>query len=379
MQIDMHYHGTYTLARAAGIGQEAAQEIATAAQFVDDNVAQAHVDFQDGARIDTEATVHHLLDRDNLDEHDQRRVWVPFHFLPGNIGDSYTERLKCRIDSEIAREMRDHHLALSDRDFALQLLGITAHVYADTFSHYGFSGVSSRGNKVNNDSFRYHENVEGLDNPVEDLLPRMEDYVKQKAQSFFDRRGEHGGLLANIKASAMGWAAEQFSGALGHGSVATLPDRPYLVWSFDYERPDAVAEIRNARNNPSDYLACCRALHDMFRQFADRRPDVFDGGGLEFDAVAPSVEGILRTQAEKAGRIEAWETAARAGAVLGGGGEEIPDYEGENWNRQWEELNGAEDFRHALGMSIWRFYQAASLHRTYVLRDLLPKHGLIVD
>ena len=177
----------------------------------------------------------------------------------------------------------------------------------------------------------------------------------------------------------MGWAAEQFSGALGHGSVATLPDRPYLVWSFDYERPDAVAEIRNARNNPSDYLACCRALHDMFRQFADRRPDVFDGGGLEFDAVAPSVEGILRTQAEKAGRIEAWETAARAGAVLGGGGEEIPDYEGENWNRQWEELNGAEDFRHALGMSIWRFYQAASLHRTYVLRDLLPKHGLIVD
>ena len=28
---------------------------------------------------------------------------------------------------------------------------------------------------------------------------------------------------------------------------------------------------------------------------------------------------------------------------------------------------------------IWRFYQAAAVHRTYVLRDLLPKHGLIVD
>ena len=28
-----------------------------------------------------------------------------------------------------------------------------AHVYADTFSHYGFSGVSSRNNKVDGSSF----------------------------------------------------------------------------------------------------------------------------------------------------------------------------------------------------------------------------------
>ena len=375
MQIDMHYYGTYTLARAAGIQREAAREIATAAQFVDDNIAQIHVEFKDGARIDTEATVRYLTNLNNLDEHDQRRVWVPFHFLPGNYGDSYTERLKCRINSKIAQEMRDHHLTLSGRDFALQLLGIAAHVYADTFSHYGFSGVSSRGNKVDNGSFRYHKDVEGTDDSVAVLSPEMKEYVTGKARSFFKKRGPHGGLLTNIKS----WMAEELSGALGHGSVATLPDRPYLVWSFDYEREDAVVGKQASRDNPADYLECCRALHDMFRRFVDLRPDVAVGDGLEFDAIAPDVERILRTQAEKAKRIEAWEKAARAGAVLGGEGEGIPDYEGEDWNRQWEELNGAEDFGHAMGTPIWRFYQAASLHRTYVLRDLLPKHNLIVD
>ena len=46
------------------------------------------------------------------------------------------------------------------------MLGIAAHVYADTFSHYGFSGVSSRGNKVYNSSFRLNEEVEGLDETI---------------------------------------------------------------------------------------------------------------------------------------------------------------------------------------------------------------------
>ena len=102
MQLDMHYHGTYAMARAAGLTAAAAKMIATCAQFVDDNVAAGNVEFEDGARIDSEATAHHAVDVENLEPRDQRQVWVPFHFLPGNEGESYTERLKCRMDSEIA-------------------------------------------------------------------------------------------------------------------------------------------------------------------------------------------------------------------------------------------------------------------------------------
>ena len=375
MQIDMHYYGTYVLARAAGLVPEAARTVATSAQFVDDNAAQGHVEFGDGARIDKEATAHHPRDLSNLDGHDQRRVWVPFHFIPGNVGESYTERLKCRMDSAIVRGMRDHHLTLSDRAFALELLGIGAHVHADTFSHYGFSGVSSRGNRVDNGSFRFHEEVAGGDGGIESLSPGIRSYVEEKLAAFFEKRGAHGGLLANIK----GWLAEEASGALGHGAVATLPDRPYLVWSFDYERRDAVCGTRSVRNNPATYLKGCRALHETFRRFAGRRPDLAGGDGRDFEAIEARIGRILRAQADKDGRIEAWKEAARSGELFGAGGEAIPDYEGEAWNAQWEGLDGGEAYSAALDLPVWRFYQAASLHRSYVLRDLLPGHGLIVD
>ena len=375
MQIDMHYYGTYAMARAAGLDREAARVVAISAQFVDDNAARDHVTFRDGGRIDKEATAHHPMDSSNLDEHDQRRVWVPFHFIPGNVGETYTERLKCRMDSEIAREMRDHHLTLSDRAFALHLLGIAAHAYADTFSHYGFSGVSSRGNKVDNGSFRYHEEIENADDTVENLSSEMRGYVTGKAAAFFEKRGAHGGLLTNIKT----WFAEEASGALGHGSVATLPDRPYLVWSFDYERRDAVSGIRSTRNNPDTYLKGCRALHDVFRRFARLRPDVDAGDGRDFEDIADRVRAVLLAQAGKDERIRAWRNAAASGEVFGAGGEEIPDYEGEAWNEQWDRLDDSESCDAAMDLPVWRFDQAASLHRTYVLRDLLPKHGLIVD
>ena len=376
MQLDMHYYATYAMARAAGIEPDDARIIATSAQFVDDNVARSHVTFRDGSRIDQEATAHHPIDLSNRDDRDQRRVWVPFHFIPGNEGDSYTERLKCRMDSPIVQELRDHHLTYADRGFALHLLGITAHVYADTFSHYGFSGVSSRGNKVDNSSFRFHEDVEEADDATASLSPQMRNYVTEKADRFFRDRGDHGGLLINVKS----WFAEELSGALGHGSVATLPDRPYLVWSFEYERPDAVAGGRSIRNNPVTYLAGCGALHDMFRRFAAMRADGRAGGdGRDFDAIARRVQDVLLVQADKAGRIAAWQDAARSGEVFGSGDETIPEYDGQAWNGQWEELDGKEDNEAAMDLPVWLFYRAASLHRIYVLRDLLPKHGLIVD
>ena len=53
-------------------------------------------------------------------------------------------------------ELIDHYLDLQDRPFALELIGLIAHVYADTFSHAGFSGVSSRRNKVDAASLHGH-------------------------------------------------------------------------------------------------------------------------------------------------------------------------------------------------------------------------------
>ena len=157
MQKDMHYYGTYAMARAAGLAPKVCRTIATAAEFVDDNGDKETIEFPDGGRLDFVPTAHHAADIENIDRHDQRLVWVPFHFIPGNEGRSMSERLLCRKDSEIAREMIDHNLSLADKPFGLHLAGITAHVYADTFSHYGFSGVSSRWNRIDTSSVEFFD------------------------------------------------------------------------------------------------------------------------------------------------------------------------------------------------------------------------------
>lgn len=149
MQIDMHYHGTYALARAAGMHRDKARIVATAAQFVDDNAHKGSLELKDGARIDSQATAHHAVDLKNIDPVDQRLVWIPFHFLPGNQGNDYTQRLTCSMESDIATEtIRNNCKSAAETAFGLELLGVTAHVYEDTFSHYGFSGIGSRRKRV---------------------------------------------------------------------------------------------------------------------------------------------------------------------------------------------------------------------------------------
>ena len=148
MQINMHYHATYAMARAAGIEPDEARIIATSAQFVDDNIAGSHVELRDGSRIDREATAHHPFYPLNLDDQVQRRVWVPFHVIPGQCrrqlhgtsqvphGQSGSPRIAgppsdIRRSRLPARPPRRH--------------GTRVYRY---LPHYGFSGVSSRGNKV---------------------------------------------------------------------------------------------------------------------------------------------------------------------------------------------------------------------------------------
>jgi len=360
MQVDMHYYGTYAMARAAGLNRGASNTIATAAQFVDDNAHKESVDFKDGARIDVDATAHHAFDIKNIDEKDQRQIWVPFHFLPGNEGSSYTERLICRKNSQIAREMVEHNLLLLNEPYALQLMGITAHVYADTFSHYGFSGISSRKNKIVNDSF-----------DLGSLDPEIESYIRDKEKKFNDKYPDEGGFLDNIKS----WFAEGLSGALGHGAAVTYPDRPYLEWSFEYEETNKRCETRK---NPQTFLEGCGALHGLFRKVAGARSDLAEENYKEFSSIEGIVKEILLTQEKKDGRIEAWNEAAQSGDLFATGAEAIPPYDESDWHKQRDDLNDTEDSSIALSSPVYRFYQAASVHRLHVLRNLLPSHGLVV-
>lgn len=382
MKKDMHYYGTYAMARAAGLAPKVCQTIATAAEFVDDNGEKETIEFPDGGRLDFLPTAHHTTDIANIDRHDQRLVWVPFHFIPGNEGKTMSERLLCRKDSKIAREMIDHNLSLADKPFGLHLAGITAHVYADTFSHYGFSGVSSRWNKIDASSFKFW-----------DVEPKIQDYLEEKATRFQGRYGKEMGQLPNIrdpekwnhhlsgtisrlKDRFLSVAAETLSGALGHGAAVTYPDRPFLRWQFDYEYP--AKRSSGLRDNPATFLEGCEKLHGMFHRLGKRHPYTRQDEGRAFDDIREAVTRILRTQAPRKVREKAWKDAAKAGRLFVEA-ESIPPYQGNPWKHGLNGLRKVTDSRKALDKHIFRFFQAAAAHRTFVLRDLLPSHDMVVD
>lgn len=349
----MHYYGTYCLARTAGLTRESARVIATAAQFVDDNAQQTNIDFKDAASCSVEPTAHHTTDIQNIDGESQRQVWVPFHFLPGNEGDSFTERLICRKDSAIAQQMCANHLQQSDKPYFLPLLGIMAHVYADTFAHYGFSGVSSRHNRVDSESFEF-----------KDLNDNIKDYILEKKSSFFSRFNP---IVQNIKSHL----AQELSGALGHGGVVTFPDRPYLQWRFNYEE----SGDSGWRSNVESFLEYSQKIHTIFTAIAQGNPALADTNQAQtWEQLEPKVLEILQLQAKGIDRIEAWKQAAQFSELFNIA-EDIPEYR--HWNDGFERLNENES-SDAMKHPIYKYYQAASYHRWYVLRELLPEHGLMV-
>jgi hypothetical protein len=301
---------------------------------------------------------------ENRDEDDQPFVWVPFHFFPGNEGEDFTQRLICLKDGSLMNELIGYYLALHERPFAPELIGLAAHVLADSFAHFGFSGVSSRRNKVDATSIK----------PRNATDPTAR-YLDTKLDSFFRRFGFQGGLWTNVRRSIMSDGAEIASGALGHGAVAVLPDLPYLEWEFVYEQSSEVSR----RNNTAIYLEGCEKLHNVFQSFVSVSSGYDDGtSGVDFSTVKERVKDILSFQHGKVERSEVWRTAFAKGELELPAGEEIPYYDPASWDKQRDRFPALDTPDDVAGTEVYHFYQAASLHRHYVLRELLPEHGLVV-
>lgn len=365
MQKDMHYYGTYCMARAAGMARDKAQVAASAAQYVDENVQRSPVAFIDGARLARTPTAHHMTDQpSNIDPDDQRDVWVPFHFLPGNeasaTGDAnYAELLKCRKDSEPARAMVLEVLEHLPGDTqGLERLGVTAHVYADTFSHFGFSGVSSDRNAVMGRSFRFPK-----------ANPETTEYLHDVAKRFFSRFGKEAGMISAVKS----WFAETATASLGHGSVATYPDLPYLAWGFDFEKP----RVRDDRDNHANFLEACEALYGMFARATEQRLDFAGGKARSFADIRDTVAAILAVQGNQDVRTEAWKRAAADGRLFDRA-EDIPEYLGTDWTNWLAGPAGTVTSEEALQHPACRFHLAANAHRSWVLHKLLPSRNLLV-
>ena len=160
-----------------------------------------------------------------------------------------------------------------------------------------------------------------------------------------------------------------FHGALGHAAVSTCPDAPYLRWSYRYaeeQRWGPGTEV--TRNNIEKYIRACERLHEHLARANGATP-------VPISEVRDVLERVLRTEGDSAARAAAWQQAAASGKFASIT-EGIPAYEGDTWKPSMRGWASAKDPGQVASDPAYRFLQAATLHRDYVLRDLLPSNGL---
>ncbi|MFP5220787.1 MAG: DUF6765 family protein [Acidobacteriota bacterium] len=352
MQIDFHHAVTYILARWAGFDQQEAFIIAYSAQYVDDSTYVGSVRFRDGETYMRTASAHEIIDARNASAIQDTNTWVPFHFLPGNCGrrhddptppPPFLERLECIQNSLIAQDMLAECASLKQEPHHLHRLGITMHVYADTWAHQHFTGLDIKQNDASS----------------------LEVTSPKGYKDFLDE-------LATICPTK-----------LGHAQVSCCPDYPFIEWEYRNHRGKKIT-----RNNTELFLDAASHMLAFMREYQQ-------GGAL------PSDQGLDATQRDylksaflsfkskdAETRHQSWLERIRSGDVpgLNRSGENL-SYE-KRGTRSWKYLalgdddegriiNNAVQYTPAFMTSDWKlFHDALFFHRVFVLRTLLPRYGI---
>ena len=370
MQIDFHHAVTYTVTRLAGLTHAQARTVAHAAQYVDDAVEDGLIQFDNGALFQRTSSAHKTLDYRNFEQLANRLVWLPFHFLPGNGGKvagenpdgGFIDKLVCRPDSPPARDMVRACILERHRPYALHRLGITLHVYADTWAHQGFAGVVNAANRASD-----VREGDG-DEPAKELNGKL----KKSYGDLFDEFGST--FVSDVM-------------PLGHGGVLSFPDRPYQRWSYLDNQGERIQ-----RDNPRDFLAAADALCRVGQRFLAGDPEAAVPGLPKRDV--GTVERLLNefTDADGARRHDKWCEALGNGAFsFGAVSLEYPEPGGpKSWKQaalgeplpQSEEEKKADKprryrFRREFLESDWKlFHDALLAHRLEVIHGILPRYGI---
>lgn len=354
MQIDFHHGVIYVLARMAGFTKQEANTIAFCSQYVDDATRGTPVRFNNGAIYDPICSAHKMLDYRNFNSLANQLVWVPFHFLPGNnmmTAESETEgdfisRLVCKPNSYIARDMVNECIKNADNINGLHRLGITLHVYADTWAHQGFAGIQDDINRV---QYLSDNSISG--NLIEKVSRYFKDCFDNSCSEFVD------GISP-----------------LGHGAVLSYPDRPYLQWRYI---DSSGKEIY--RNNLAEYKDAVQKIYIAMKRFQSRNPNnqVEEMNQLDLEQILILFETFIDSDGEV--RHEKWLDKIKEG-FFSFGAENVKYSNLVEKDAFGEE---AEDNKYIYNKTFlnsdWKLFQDALRDHLYFLqRKLFPKYGLCI-
>jgi hypothetical protein len=335
MRSDFHYCAIRVLAEASGFSAEAAELIAYASQYVDDATESEPIRVGDALFEPVRSA---YLGPLATDWSVQKRIYIPFHFIPPRPMPGGPGRFVTEADSPFSRALVKAAAAEPAPVPRLCRLGIAVHTYADSWAHQGFSG-------------RRHP-----ENDIEDIHEMV------------------GGRWRHLRWANIAW---DFLPDIGHAEAGSLPDLSWVRWRYRRSGEDAVVERDNARL----FLAAARAIYLRLRRAAHAPA----GECLAWR----DIKGLIAARFADTEEDPAERSAAWARALAGVFGGEVPTYDRYAWrdealaparrkDLEWDDFK-PDDFRHlrfpmrpGFLTSRWvAFHRAALRQRHFVLERLL--------
>ncbi|MFW7377256.1 MAG: DUF6765 family protein [Oligoflexus sp.] len=367
MQIDMHHGLIYVLARLADFSPQEATIIAHSSQYVDDATNQGVIRFSNCALYQRTASAHKMLDYRNFRELANHQVWVPFHFLPGDevraedreLIPDFVQRMICRPNSEIAREMMRRYICDQNSGNHLYRLGIALHVYADTWAHQGFAGIDHEVNRVQE---------------ILDADGLRDDNKMRHVEAFFHRN-----IFTKLKDSVISMFINDIS-PIGHGPVLGFPDCPYLEWGYRDWQGRLIE-----RNNPKDYMEAADHIFTMLSAY--RRQKFTDNIETIPASDRQKIEHLITSLTLPDGRDRhfSWLEAIRNGDFSFGSENLSYQAKGEmSWKHEaLGTLKHVDDHSEIFEFDLkflrshWKqFHDALLYHRFLILHEVLPEKKL---
>ena len=357
MQIDFHHAVTYVLARLAGFSVNESDIISHASQYVDDATNEGVVKFTNGAMYSRISSAHQIIDLQNANDVINHRVWVPFHFLPGNGGlkagknpeGGFINKLVCTPDSFVAQELLAKCIADRHKPYALHRLGITIHVLADTFSHQGFAGVI--------------HNI----NAIHELDSDGEIGSHNSFQDFFNQ----------VKSSLI-----DFTLPLGHSAALTCPDLPFLKWRYTNKLTPNIY-----KDNPAIFRKAVNSIFKSLKKYRNKDTGTTIAGQIspaDFEQINSNLLNF--TDNDVAIRHQKWIHSIANGEFSFPKEKitYIPKGMG-SWKFQALKTEsdidiGEYEYSDSFLSSNWKmFHDALQKHQFEVVHDILPKYGICVS
>lgn len=275
MKIDFHYYGTYVAARLAGYNFTEAQTIAHASQYVDESSNSMIKDLSGFNKkiftpIPTTQTYTEALHYDGLGWSGTQlletyKVWVSFHFLPGNYGRPDTHPYKgpmsgsspliswrynkeseknfellCLPDSLLVQEMIND--LTMNHNTNLHFIGLRMHVLADTWSHMYFAGMPAW---FMNDAIKMKTTVGVAIKGITVDVEIFDDADKKRQYEWLLEGNEATNDINRIGQYSPDNPYYNSYMYLGHGRMGRVPDYPFLKYEYQPRWSDTRIEKDN--------------------------------------------------------------------------------------------------------------------------------------